>query len=346
MKAMVLKEFGRSLAWEEIPEPKLGVRDALVESRANGLCATDLKLIDGLIPGVKTPLILGHESAGIVREVGPGVESIRPGDRVVMVCKNTCGLCRMCRTGHEEMCLRSTGKLGMELDGGFAQFVAVPERNLVPVDPHVSWEGASIIAGTLASPLHAIRMARVELGEVAVIFGLGGLGLHALQLLRSLGVNVIGVDVVENKLEKALEFGAVEVINAAESDPVKDVLDMTDGVGADVALEIVGGDAVPPVIQQCVELLRPGGRLVILGYHMGQALGVDPAMLVFKWIQIIASHNHTVRDVMDVAALVSDGRVEPIIAEQAPMEGANDALATLRRGDPVGRIALTWEGED
>ena len=201
MKAMVLKEFGSSLAWEEIPEPKIGPRDALVESRANGLCATDLKLIDGMIPRVKTPLILGHESSGIVREVGPGVERIRPGDRVVMVCKETCGRCRMCRAGHEEMCLRSAGKLGMELDGGFAEFVAVPERNLVPVEPNVSWEGASIIAGTLASPLHAIRMARVELSEVAVIFGLGGLGLHALQLLRNLGVSVIGVDVVADKLE-------------------------------------------------------------------------------------------------------------------------------------------------
>ena len=90
MKAMVLKEFGSSRTWEEIPEPKLGSRDALVESRANGLCATDLKLIDGLIPDVKTPLILGHESAGIVREVGLGVERIRPGDHVVMVCKDTC----------------------------------------------------------------------------------------------------------------------------------------------------------------------------------------------------------------------------------------------------------------
>ena len=123
---------------------------------------------------------------------------------------------------------------------------------------------------------------------------------------------------------------------------MKAVLDMTDGVGADVALEIVGGAAVTPVIQQCVDLLRPGGRLVILGYHIGSKLGVDPTTLVLKWIQIIASHNHTVKDVIDAAALVGDGRVKPIISDQIPMEGANDALVMLRRGDPVGRIALTW----
>ena len=342
MKAMMLRAFGKPLTWEDVPEPKPGPHEALVEARANGLCGTDLKIVDGLVHSAKLPLLLGHESAGVVREVGSEVESVRPGDRVVMVCKQTCGRCRMCRTGHEEMCLHSPGRLGFELDGGFGRLVAVPERNLVKVGPDVSLEAASLIGGTLASPLHAIRMARVELGETAVVFGVGGLGLHALQILRYLGASVIGVDVKEEKLEKARELGAVETINAADTDPVKAVLEVTNGVGADVALEIVGGAAVPPVLQQCVDLLRPGGRLVILGYHYGQTVALDPAQLVYKWIQIIASHNHSVRDVADAASLVNDGRVRAVISGTAPMQEANDALARLRAGDPVGRIVLRW----
>ena len=342
MKGMVLKEFGKPLAYEEVPDPKPGPRQVLVESKANGLCATDLKLVDGLIKSAPLPLMLGHENAGVVVETGPEVDSFQPGDRVVVVAKQTCGQCRMCRVGHEEMCLNTPGRMGMELDGGFGQYVAAPERNLVKIGDHVSIAGASLIGGTLASPLHAIRMARVGLGETAVLFGLGGLGLHALQLLINLGANVIGVDVKEEKLQKARELGAIETINAATSDPVDLVLQMTDGVGADVALEIVGGAAVPPVLQQCLELLSPGGRLIILGYHYGQTFPIDPAQLVYKWIQIIASHNHTVRDVRDAASLVNSGRVKPIIANLAPMQEANDAIETLRAGDPIGRIVLEW----
>lgn len=342
MKAVVLEQFGKPLVWTDVPEPRLGTRQALVRSRANGLCATDLKIVDGLVKSVKTPLRLGHESAGIVLEVGSEVEWVRPGDRVVMVSKQTCGRCRMCRTGHEAMCLSTPGRMGFELDGGFGELVAVPERNLVKVGQHVSMEAAALMGGTLGSPLHAIRMARVEVGETAVVFGLGGLGIHALQILRHLGAGVIGVDVRDEKLEKARALGALHTLNAREVDPVKAVLDLTGGVGADVALEIVAGAAVPPVIQQCVNLLRPGGRLVVLGYHYGQAVPIDPAQLVYKWLQIIASHNHSLRDVADAASLVEDGRVQAVISGTAPMREANAALAELRGGDTVGRIVLQW----
>ena len=114
------------------------------------------------------------------------------------------------------------------------------------------------------------------------------------------------------------------------------------GKETDVALEIVGGAAVPIVLQQCLKLLRPGGRLIILGYQPGQTFPLEPFTLVSKWIQIIASHNHTVKDVEDVASLVSDGRVKPIISDRYAMEEANGALDKLRQGDPVGRIVLEW----
>ena len=342
MKAMILKQFGKPLALEEAPEPRIGPRQVLVESKTNGLCATDLKIVDGSVKTAPAPLMLGHENAGVVLETGAEVDSVSPGDRVVVVSKQTCGSCRMCRAGREEMCLNSPGRLGIELDGGFGELVAVSERNLVKVGENVSLEAACLIGGTLGSPLHAIRMARPELGECAVVFGVGGLGLHALQILRHLGTNVVAVDVKEEKLAKARELGAFETINAARTDPVKAVMDVTDGFGADIALEIVGGAAVPLVIQQCLDLLRPGGRLVILGYAFGQRVAIDPAQLVYKWIQVVASHNHTVRDVADAASLVNDGRVRAVITEEAPMPEANEALAALRAGDPVGRIVLKW----
>jgi propanol-preferring alcohol dehydrogenase len=232
--------------------------------------------------------------------------------------------------------------MGFEIDGGFGELVAVSDRNLVKVGPHVPMEAACLIGGTLGSPLHAIRMARVELGETAVVFGLGGLGIHALQILRHLGATVIGVDVREEKLAKARELGAHHTIDARRANPVEAARDLTGGLGADLALEIVGGEAVPPVIRQCIDVLRPGGRLVVLGYHYGQTVAIDPATLVYKWLQIFASHNHSVRDVADAASLVDDGRIQAVVSGTAPMREANEALAELRAGDPIGRIVLRW----
>jgi threonine dehydrogenase-like Zn-dependent dehydrogenase len=153
---------------------------------------------------------------------------------------------------------------------------------------------------------------------------------------------VIGVDVREEKLLKARELGAHHTIDARRANPVETALRLTDGVGADLALEIVGGEAVPPLIRQCIDVLRPGGRLVVLGYHYGQTVPIDPATLVYKWLQIIASHNHSVRDVADAASLVDDGRVKAVVSGTAPMREANEALAELRAGDPIGRIVLQW----
>lgn len=342
MKAMVLREFGKPLVWEEVPEPRPGPEDVLIESRTNGLCATDLTVIDGLLKTAKPPLLLGHECAGIVREVGPEVRGLRPGDPVVLVTRKSCGKCGACRQGHEEWCTDSPGRFGMELDAGFGELAVFPERNLVKIGPDVPLDGASLIAGTMASPLHGIHMAEIQMGETAVIFGMGGLGLHVLQILRYLGADVIGVDVNPEKLEKSRELGASATVNAAETDPVKAILDLTNGRGADVALEIVAGEAVPLVLEQCVEALCKGGRLLILGYHHGQTFSIDPMKIVHKFLKIIGSHTHTARDVADIASLMNDGRLRAIISDRMPMREANEGMEKLRGGDPIGRIVLEW----
>lgn len=339
---MVLKRFRTPLVWEEVPEPRVGPTDVTIDVRSNGLCATDLTVVDGLLQTTKLPMLLGHECAGVVREVGSEVRGLKPGDPVVLVTRLSCGQCEACRRGHEEWCTNSPGRYGMELDAGFGELAVFPERNLVKLGPNVPLDGASLLAGTMASPLHGIQMARVQIGETAVIFGMGGLGLHVIQILRSMGADVIAVDVVPEKLEKARELGAFATVNAAEEDPVKSVLELTDGRGVHVALEIVGGEIVPTVIEQCAEVLCKGGRLLILGYHHGQKFSVDPMMACHKFLQIIGSHTHTAKDVADVARLMNDGRIRPIISDRLPMREANEGLEMLRRGDPVGRIVLEW----
>lgn len=342
MKAMVLRAFGKPLVWEEVPDPKPGPEEVLIESHANGLCATDLTVVDGLLKTARPPLLLGHECAGIVREVGTEVRDLKPGDPVVLVTRKSCGRCDACRRGHEEWCSRSPGRFGMELNAGFGELAVFPERNLVRVGPNVPLDGASLIAGTMASPLHGIHMAEIKMGDTAVIFGMGGLGLHVLQILRHLGAEVIGVDVSPEKLEKSLELGASAVVNAAESDPVEAVMDITNGRGADAALEIVAGEAVPIVLAQCVESLCKGGRLLILGYHHGQTFSVDPMKVVHKFLKIIGSHTHTAKDVADIATLMNDGRLQAVISDRMPMREANEGLEKLRTGDPIGRIVLEW----
>ena len=218
MKAMVLEQFQTPLRWQDVPEPDIGPRDALVRVAANGLCATDLKISDGLVPTVPLPHIPGHEAAGEVVLVGAEVPGLQPGDHVTVYPTEGCGFCDYCRSGLENYCAAAP-RTGFEINGGFSQYMRVLGRNAVRISPEVPWEEAAIIPDAIASVYHALtRKARVQAGETVVIIGVGGLGIHAMQLARIMGARVIAADVVPDKLRGAAEFGPDEIVNSREED--------------------------------------------------------------------------------------------------------------------------------
>lgn len=340
MKAMVLERFGEPMSWREVPDPRPGPREVLVGVRANGVCATDLKISDGVVSSVTLPHILGHEVAGEVVEVGAEVEGLEPGAHVTVYPTLGCGACEACRTGRENLCQQAP-RTGFERDGGFSQYMRVMERNAVRIDQAVPLEEAAILPDAVATAYHAlIRRARVRVGETVVVVGVGGLGIHAVQMARIIGARVIAADLAPEKLRAAERFGA-DLVNSGAEELAARVRALTGGLGADVVAECVGGDAVSSVLNESVACLRPGGRLVVVGYAYRQPLSVDTAELIYGQWSILGTRASTYQDVVDVVRLVESGHLKPVVSARFPLERANEAIAVLRESPPLGRIVLT-----
>ena len=341
MKAMVLDRFREPVVWRDVPDPGPGAQEVVVQVRANGVCATDLKLVDGLVPTVTLPHILGHEVAGEVAEVGKDVGGLRPGDHVTVYPTLGCGYCDACRTGSENLC-QGAPRTGFELDGGFGRYLLTRGRNAVKIDPAVPFEQAAILPDAVAASYHGlVHRAKVRAGETVVVVGVGGLGIHAVQIARVIGARVIAADVVTEKLRAAEGFGADAVVDMRQEELPARLKALTGGLGADVVVECVGGDAVSDVLQGSVASLKLGGRLLVLGYSYGRSLSVDSADLVYGQWSLLGSRASRLQDVVDVVRLVEDGRIRPIVSGSFPLEQANEALSLLRETSPLGRIVLT-----
>ncbi len=344
MKAMVLERFHAPLTWQEVPEPALGPRDVLLRVRANGLCATDLKIADGLVPTVSLPHIPGHEAAGEVVAVGAETPDLQPGDHVTVYPTEGCGFCDHCRLGQENYCATAP-RTGFELNGGFSQYMRVAGRNAVKIAPETPWAEAAIIPDAMASVYHALtQRARVQAGETVVIVGVGGLGIHALQLARLRGARAIAADVAPDKLQGAAGFGPDEIVNSREESLPRRVKELTGGRGADVVVESVGGAAVAAALPDSIGCLKLGGRLVALGYNYGVPLAVDTADLIYGQWSILGARASTLQDVVEVVRLVEQGRLKPVVSEQFPLAQVEQALARLRESPPLGRIVLESGG--
>ena len=181
----------------------------------------------------------------------------------------------------------------------------------------------------------------MQAGETVVIIGVGGLGIHAMQLARIMGARVIAADVVPDKLRGAAEFGPDEIVNSREEDLPRRVRELTGGRGADVVVEGVGGAAVAAVLPESIGCLKLGGRLVVMGYSYGVPLAVDTADLIYGQWSILGTRASSLQDVVDVVRLVEQGRLKPVVSERFPLEQVEAALARLRESPPLGRIVLT-----
>src|SRR5512134_1316208 len=202
MRAIRLHRPGRPLAAESLPTPEPGPQDVLVRVRAAGICHSDAHYRAGVAPA-RLPCTLGHEVAGVIEACGGLVTDVRPGDRVCLNYLVTCGECGFCRTGHEQFCVRGE-MIGKHRDGGFAEFICVPARGVLPLPEAVSFEHGAVLMCSSATALHAINKARVGRGDTVAVFGAGGLGASAIQLARLRGARAVyAVDIHPRKLELA-----------------------------------------------------------------------------------------------------------------------------------------------
>ena len=193
----------------------------------------------------------------------------------------------------------------------------------------------------MASVYHALtQRARIQPGETVVIIGIGGLGIHAMQMASLMGARVIAADVVPDKLRGAEQFSPDVIVNSRTENLPERVKELTNGLGADVVVEGVGGEAVAAVLPDSLACLKLSGRLVILGYNYGVPLAVDTADLIYGQWSILGSRASTLQDVVEVVKLVEQGRLKPVVSETYPLQEVEGALARLRESPPLGRIVL------
>lgn len=334
MKAAVFHGNGSRLTIEEMPLPDLRDGDVLLRVAACGLCHTDLHYLDHGVPTFrKPPIILGHEAAGIVDRIGPGVSGIAPGDRVLAPSVWACGRCRYCRAGRENLCAELVMP-GNHVHGGFAEFLAVPAKELVRLPPELPLERACVIADAVSTPYHAVKQrGQVRAGDSVAVVGCGGVGLNVVQCASLAGATVIAVDVNDTRLALAKRLGAQHTINPTTTERVdKEVRKLTDG-GVDVAFEVVGN---PKTIDLAFNLLRKGGRLVVIGFSH-EAVPINAAKLMFYELELVGSLGCGAGLYPEIVTLVASGRIdlEPIVSGTFPLDRINEGFDRLRRGEGV-----------
>jgi propanol-preferring alcohol dehydrogenase len=292
MKAVRMVEPGKPLELHEIPIPSAGEEDVLVRVRATGICHSDAHYRAGRSSMGQLPITLGHEVAGEVEWVGSKVTNVEAGARVCLHYNISCGQCEYCKAGNEQFCT-TVQMIGHHIDGGYAEYIAVPARNAIPLPEEISFaEGATLMCAS-ATALHALRRGRVKEGETVAVFGVGGLGLSAVQLAKALGaVEVYAVDIKRDKLELASEYGAIP-IDASRLDAVEEIRKLTKGKGVDVALEMIG---LPKTMKQTIEALGVLGRAVIVGLSQAP-LEVHPYQTLIGYeAEIIGSNDHLLQE--------------------------------------------------
>jgi 6-hydroxycyclohex-1-ene-1-carbonyl-CoA dehydrogenase len=331
MRAAVYRGGGEPLRVEERPAPEPGPQEALVKVLACGFCHTDLHYLDHGVPTAKPPpIVLGHEIAGEVESLAPGTEGPAVGSRVLVPAVLPCGRCEYCRTGRENICPRMR-MLGNHIDGGFAEYVTVPARDLVPLPSEIDPVLGCVIADALTTPYHAVvHRARVRAGERVAVIGCGGVGINAVQFAAAAGAKVMAIDLNDAKLETARRLGAADTLNPSGlSDPGKEVRRIW-GDGADVAIEAVGS---PTTISLAFSTLRRGGRLCLLGYSSQPAV-LPASKVMFLEYSVVGSLGCRPADYPRVVDMVRLGRVqlEPVVTAQVPLEKIATAVDNLRTG--------------
>ena len=318
MKSVRMIEQGKPLQLQNIPIPSVGQKDILVRVHAAGICHSDAHYRAGRSSMGSMPITLGHEIAGEAEFVGSQVTTVKAGQRVCVHYNLSCGDCYYCATGNEQFC-NKVRMLGHHVDGGYAEYVAVPARNAIPLPDEISYEAGATLMCASATAFHALRKGRVRAGETVAVFGVGGLGLSAVQLARASGaVQVFAVDIKMDKLELASEYGATPV-DASRLDAVDEIRKLTKGKGVDVALEMIG---LRKTMEQAIDSLGNLGRAVLVGLNQ-HPIEINTYLQVLgKEAEIIGSNDHLLQELPILLELVRRNILDTsrVVSQRIPLD--------------------------
>lgn len=361
MKAAVLRDWGKPLEIEDVQISTPGPREILMRTVATGVCHSDLHIVDGIFKIVQLPTVLGHESAGIVEQVGSEVRSVKPGDHVITCISAFCGHCEPCLTGQMAICQtaetrrpegaepRLAAHNGVLYQGGilaaFAEYMLIPDHACVAIRKDMPLDRAALIGCAVTTGVGAvIQTAKVRPGETVAVIGCGGIGLSAINGAYIAGAGrIIAIDTSPAKLAIAKEFGATDLINASDGDPVAQIKELTNG-GVHHSFEAVGLKATG---EQSFHMLRPGGGATIIGMippnEKIEIRGAD-----FLWEKTLrGSRMGSNRFPVDMPRFVDfymQGRLhlDQMISKRIKLEGINEAFDELRRGN-LARSVITFD---
>jgi 2-desacetyl-2-hydroxyethyl bacteriochlorophyllide A dehydrogenase len=344
MKAVVFHDKG-NLSVEEYPLQPLKEGWVRVKIEEAGICGSDLHVLDEgyyMKPGDMEGKILGHENAGVVAELGPGVRSVREGERVGVKPWITCHRCRYCESGWFVHC-PTGGITGYEYLGGFAEFLDVPEVNLYSLPDSVSFTEATQLDAA-ACGVHAVAIAGLRPQATIVVIGDGTIGLMALQAVSlSSPRHLVMVGKHENNLRLAQEFGATDIVNLGVSDPIESIEDITAGAGADIVIEAVGRKA--DTVSDAVTMAAPTGRVIIMGAFT-EPRPIPLKDVLFKNIQILGSLVYGYwagyEEFQLALDLIEAGKVqvEPLVTHKFPLENVKEAIHAFTHKSESGAMKV------
>jgi 2-desacetyl-2-hydroxyethyl bacteriochlorophyllide A dehydrogenase len=333
---------GLPLSIDEVPDPTPGPTDVVVRVEACGICASDLHLIHGeMPPAAPPPLTMGHEASGVIEQAGSSVPSWRPGDRVSVMGGKVCGSCPRCASGSFEECWRPQ-IMGFHYDGAWAEKVMVPYYSIARIPDGVSFDHAAIACDAVATPYAAlVERAALRAGEYVGIWGIGGLGTHAVQVARLLGAAFVGaVDPLPAARERALALGADVAVDPAD-DVVSAMRAGTGGRGLDVAADFIGRTAVT---KQALPAMARGGRIVNVGQSFEQ-LEAGPILLFsVLGLSLLGHLGYRKAHLEQVLDLIDRGRLDlsASISDRLPLERVQEGVDRLasKEGAPVRIVVL------
>lgn len=318
---------------DEIPIPRPDEREVVVAVQAAGVGGFEAALVSGVLGGVapSSPRVIGREAAGVIADVGSGVEGWQIGDRVAILADHFCGSCGMCGIGRENLC-HHRGIAGVEVDGVLSGFVRTRMDRVVPVPLDMSFSLAAIVPSAVAAPYHALKRAGVAEGSVVVIVGVGGLGVHAVQLAALAGADVIAVDVQASALERAAMFGAEPVLATDSQGAAAQVRALVDG-GADRVLEFAGRQDAVDTAVRCV---ARGGRIVIAGTTPGGLAAAEATTVVLDELEIVGAFGASSQDVGELFDLLEEGRLDLArsVTHTTDLDGVAEVVRRYGDGGP------------
>jgi propanol-preferring alcohol dehydrogenase len=341
MDARWIDRWDGPLLRGSLSRPEPGSNEVLIEVEACGVGLTVLNCIRGdLSRGVATtPRVPGHEYVGRIVEVGPGVPPDRIGERVMAYFYLFCGRCHNCLAGHESICENLAGYVGVDRDGGYANFATLPARNALPVPDDLDPVDATAVPDAIATPVHVANRARIEPNDRVVVIGAGGgVGIHMVQVAALHGANVLGLEPSAAKRE----FMESELGVAAADSSSFSSLEMPDQWkdGVDVVIDLLGREES---LSWAIRALREGGRLAVLTTFPGVEIPLSPRDLVFRQLDLLGSRYASRSELLLAADLVANGSIRAIVSERSGFDDVDVLHERLVAGELLGRGALVWD---